>query len=329
MLSGKHRSGAGTAVTYVRRAIDLTFRLGKGTFGQTSYEQVTVSGLRVQVSIQNAGGPSMGQATVRVHGLTLSMMNELAQVMRLASGAIVIRFNQITISAGDYGTKLPQIFQGNISLAPIQMGGAPDAVLELAAYAGAFEQAQMIPATSYPGPVDAAQVLSTMAAQAVPPYAFENNGASCILDAPYFWGSLREQMYSCVRQAKFEWNALDNGVLAIWPKGGSRFIETPLPASDVITVTAPASIPIISPDTGMAGYPTNWNLGVAVTTVFNPNLRIGKRCQVQSQLPFANGIYTMWDISHEIESEMPNGQWTTSFHGVPANSDLYPAPLEP
>jgi hypothetical protein len=309
-------------VTYVRRAIELTFRLGKGTFGQTSYDQVTVSGLRVQASIQNAGGPSMGVATVRVHGLTLSMMNELAQIMRLASGSIVVRFNQLIIAAGDYGSNLTQIFQGQITLAPIQMGGAPDAVLELAAHAGAFEQVLMIPPTSYPGLVDAAQVLATMAAQG--DYAFENNGASAILDRPYFWGSLREQIYSCVRQAKFEWNSLDNGVLAIWPKGGSRAVETPLPASQTIVVSAPPPIPLISPATGMIGYPTNWNLGVAVNTTFDPRLRIGGKCQVQSQLAFANGIFVMFDISHELESEMPNGQWSTSFHGAPVNSDLYP-----
>jgi hypothetical protein len=310
-------------MTYVRRAIDLTFRLGKGTFGQSSFDQVTVSGLRVQVSIQNAGGPSMGQATVRVHGLTRSMMNDLAQVIRLANGSVTMRFNQIIIAAGDYGTNLTKIFQGQITLAPIQMAGAPDAVLELAAYAGAFEQVQMIPPSSYSVPVDAAQVLANLAAQASPPYAFENNGASAILDAPYFSGSLREQMYACVQQAHFEWNSLDDGVLAIWPKGGFRSGSADIPQ---IVVTAPALAPLISPATGMRGYPTNWNLGVAITTLFNPKLRIGKLCQVQSSLPFANGTFVMFDISHEIESEMPEGQWSTSFHGVPTSSDLYPAP---
>jgi len=313
-------------MTYTRRAIDLTFRLGKGTFGQSSYDQVTVSSLRVQVNIQNAGGPSMGQATVRVHGLTASMMNELAQVMRLASGRVVNRWNQITVTAGDFGTELTQVFQGQITLAPIQMSGAPDAVLELAAHAGAFEQVQMIAPTSYPGSVDAAQILASLAAQANPAYAFENNGASQILESPYFSGSLREQMYACVQQADFEWNSLDNGVLAIWPKGGSRTGGAPVtPGVETIVVTAPRSIPIISAATGMRGYPTNWNLGVAVTTLFNPQLRIGKLCQVQSSLPFANGTFVMFDIAHELESEMPEGQWSTSLHGAPL-SDLYPPP---
>lgn len=287
-------------MSFIQRKIDLTFKLGTGAFGDTGFTTVTVSGLRVQVSIINAGAQSMGQAQVRVHGLTLSMMNQLAQI-RVINGSVQVRFNQIQIAASNDAGGMSTIFQGQILQAPIDMNGSPDSVLTLIAQAGAFEAVKSVPPLSYPGSVDATGVLKTWAAQNN--YDFENHCIPVMLATPYFSGSAKQQMDSCAHAAGIN-AVIDNGVLAIWPKGGSRGTLTPL----------------ISPDTGMVGYPTNFGAGVAITTLFNPDLQIGKACQVQSSLPFANGKWNMFDIAHELESETPNGQWFTHFHGSPFNA---------
>lgn len=317
---------------YARRAIDLTFQLGLGDFGLDAMNTVKVSGLRVQVSMQNAGGPSMGHATVRVHGLTKSMMNRLAFVMRTADGKIMNRWNKLIIEAGDYGTSLTQIFNGQIVAAPIQLGSAPDSVLEVVAYNGYFEAVTPVSPTSSDTPVDLAQLLGTMAAQASPPYKFENNGVSAMVPKAYYDGSLRDQMYACVRDIPCQWNGLENGVLAIWPNGSYRTGETTTSAAttavpsgqlEAINVVAGPAPPLVSTETGMIGYPTNWNLGVAVRTLFNPKLLLGKTCEVVSDLPFANGEFIMFDIGHELDTEMPGSQWETSFHGLPTFGDVY------
>lgn len=287
-------------MTFAKRKINLTFVLGTGTFGITGSNTVTVSGLRVSASIVNAGGASMGQAIVRVFGLPLSLMNQLAQKMRVNKESIQTRFNQLQIEAGDDVAGMSIIFQGQITLAPIDMNSYPDSSLVVTAHAGYFEAVKSANPISFPGSVDAAVILQNLATQSE--YAFENNGVSVMLSTPYFHGSPRQQMEMCAQAANINW-VIDNGTLGIWPKGGVRG----------------GAIPLVSAATGMVGYPSNYDIGVAVKTVFNPQIRIGGAVQVKSTLPFANGQFVMFNVLHELESEMPNGQWFTEFYGSPLN----------
>ncbi len=320
-------------MSFFRRAIDLTFQLGTGNFGQSGYTTKTVSGLRVQCHTEIATGLGMGQAQVRVYGMTKSDMLELASIIRLASGKLVTRWNRILIGAGDLPLSGPRqplatIFQGQITSATILLADQPNSIFEVSAHVASFEASQMIDPISYKVPVAAEQVMQNLADMASPPYAFENNGCHEMLTNPYFVGSIRDQMVQCMRATStFEWNALDGGVLALWPKGGFRAEST----SGTSTLAAPtvseqpqqivvtAQIPLISPLTGMVGYPTTMDLAgiLAVTTEFNFDLRVGKRCKIQSELPFANGIYVMHDIEHDLESETPDGSWFTTLRAIP------------
>ena len=94
---------------------------------------------------------------------------------------------------------------------------------------------------------------------------------------------------------------IDNGKLAVWPKDAAR---TQTPSF------------VVSPQTGLIGYPTNWMLGVAAKCLFNPNLYTGCMVQLSSSLSFANGTFQAISVSHHIESEMPNGKWFSTFNGV-------------
>lgn len=293
-------------MSFVRRKINLTFKLGQDTNGNQysfdgKYDTVTVSGLRVQATIANAGPPSMGQASVIVHGLTPSLLNQLAGVNRLDNGRVSVRFNQLVIEAGDDVAGMSIVFQGQTSLSQIDLSAMPDSTLHVTAHAGLFEAVKVASALSFPGSADAAVVMQNLATENG--YSFENSGVSAILATPYFSGSPKRQMEACANAANINW-ALDNGVLAIWPKGGSRG----------------GAVPLISTGNGMIGYPTNCDLGVYVRTLFNPQIGIGQKCQVQSGLPFANGNFVMYEVAHDLESETPNGQWETSFKGSPFNA---------
>jgi len=296
-------------MSFVQRKINLTFKLGRDTngaqytFTEGNFDTVTVSGLRIQATIANAGTPSMGQASVIVHGLTPSLMNQLSTVSRLNGGQVTTRFYQMVIDAGDDVAGMSTIFQGQVSLAQVDMNGAPDSALHITAHAGLFEAVKSAAPLSYPGSADVAVVMQNLATQNG--YAFENSGVVAKLSTPYFPGSPRQQMEACANAANINWT-LDNGICAIWPKGGSRG----------------GAIPLISPGTGNIGYPTNSGLGgsIRIATLFNPQLRIGATCQVQSSLPFANGKFVMFEVAHDLESETPNGQWQTSFTGSPFNA---------
>lgn len=291
-------------MTFTQRKIDLTFQIGEGTQGLGSYQTIKVTGLRVRAQISNVVGPAASQALVRVWGLPLQLMNQLSISIPMFNGRFATKWTNLIIDAGDALTGMSTVFQGNIMLAPINLNSMPESFLEIVAQPGAFAGVQSTSASSFPaGSADAADILRNLAGQAG--LAFENNGVSVVLHNPYYRGTVREQIDAVAKHANINYY-IDSttNTLVLWPQDGYRS----------------NAVHIISADTGMIGYPTNWNIGVEVRTVFNKSMRLGDKVQIKSQLAFANGYFNAYDITHELESEMPGGKWQTSFHGVWLNA---------
>ena len=289
-------------MTLKKRTIDVEFQLGAGAFGEHGIDNtVRATGLRVQVNISKTDGPAMGEAQLRIFGLPPGVLNQMHGLNRAAQA---IRKNRIIIYAGDDdapGAALPVVFAGTISLAQIDLTSAPDSSLTVVAFAGAFEAMRTATATSFPGGADAVDIMRDFAARMG--FGFEPNGVSVILSTPYFSGTLRDQAESCARQANIGWT-IENDTLAIWDKRLGR--------------TGP--IPLISPETGLVGFPSYSSgqfEGLAVTTVFNPLLRIAKPVQIESSLKVANAIWYVYNLTHSLESETPGGKWFTQFNASP------------
>jgi hypothetical protein len=283
-------------MAFVKRVIEVTFELGSGgTFNASGDNAVTLTGHRVRAQVQALASPSSGTANIQVFGLTPAILNKLAA---LDGASAISKSNKVTLKAGDEGSSLATVFIGQIVLSQADMSQQPATCLNIMAQPGALPSATTIPPSSYPGSADAAVIMQSLAAQMG--LAFENNGASKILNKPYFWGDAKKQASDCARAAGFEWT-IDNGVLAIWPKGATRG----------------GSIPLVSTDSGMIGYPsyvamTDYS-GLMVRTIFDPRLRSGGVVQVKSTLPYATGKWGIFDIQHDLESEVPGGQWFTTF----------------
>ena len=288
-------------MTFVRRKIELEFKLGKGAFGEDGEpSRVIVRDHRVQCVVHNVFGPGMGDARLRVFGLRPSVLNELAS---LNQDTAAQRQNRVIVRAGDEGAALATVFEGQISLSQLDMNSAPNVSLNIIAFGGLLEAVKTTDATSYPGSADAATILFNLAQRAG--LFFDNSsGASRILWTPYFEGSYRKQIADCARAAGFGW-VIDGGTLAIWPAGGFR--------------RGPPVL--ISPQTGLVGYPgystSSTGAGISVRTIFNPQIRLAQQVQVESALKVANGLWTALDIQHELDAEMPGGQWFTSFNATP------------
>lgn len=285
-------------MSFIKRKIDLTFQLGTGTFGESGANTVTCSGLRVHAHITGCFGPGNAAAQVNVYGLSPSLLNQLSA---LNQGSMAVRKNTLIIAAGDDVSGMATVFQGQIMLSQIMLNTAPDTTLSIMAQTGAFAAVQRVAPTSYPGTADAAVIMQTLAYEAG--LGFENNGVSVILPTPYFPGSPLEKIRRCATAAGIEYliDAAKN-VLAIFPVGGSRN----------------GLVPVISPATGMIGYPSyasgNYG-GLSITTLFNPLLRPGGVVAVESSLQVANGQWGVYDIEHELSSEDPSGPWFTRFTG--------------
>jgi hypothetical protein len=288
-------------MSFVKRKIDLTILLGTGDYGETGHNTVKLSGLRIRLSTVQTVGATIGQAQLAVYGLTPSLLNQLSA---LNANYMVMRQNKIIIEAGDEGGSMSVIFAGQIIVGQIDLNNQPDSVLNIVAVAGGFEALKTILPKSYTGAADAADIMRDIAI--ANGLGFENNGVSKMLSTQYLSGTMTDQLNAIRRAAEIEYaisyDATNTtyGTLSIWPKNGAR---------------KPNLIPLISTQTGMVGYPSysSNDAGLEVTTIFNPNLFTAGLCKIESSLSVANATWRIFSITHNLESETPNGQWFTHF----------------
>jgi hypothetical protein len=291
-------------MTFKRRAISLQFRLGLGTFGDSGTNTVTVEGLRVQAQIDKVIGPGMGLLQMRVFGLTPTQLNELSALNQATE---TLKQNTVTVLAGNHGEALSTVFQGQITVGQQSLNTQPETSLFVIGVMGSRNAVQSASPLSYPGGSDVAVIMQDIAALCG--WNFENNGVSVQLSTQYLIGSPREMARTVAEAGRFNWIIDDGGnsnagapatnTLAIWPLNGSRT----------------GQIPVISKETGMIGYPdySTSLTGLTIRTEFNPFIHVGGQVQIKSTLNVANGVFKTYEISHTLESEMPNGQWMTQF----------------
>jgi hypothetical protein len=285
-------------VAFAQRAIDVVLSLGTGPDGTGKPDVLTLTGLRVSAAITITGGDSMGLASVRIWGLPLALMTRCSAI---SSYAMQLRKNSMAVYAGNTDPSIPKrlVFQGQIISGWTDIQNAPEASLNLEALSGAWESIQPASATSYAGSVDAATIMQNLATRMG--LAFENGGVNgVILSTPAFHGGLWEQAAACARAAHIGWT-VDRGTLAIWPLTGHR-------NGDPVE---------ISSATGMIAYPAYNGTGMDVRSLFNPDLKMGGLVTVKSSLAVLSGTFTVTSLVHNIESEMPGGQWATRVTGIP------------
>lgn len=292
-------------MSFVQRLIDTIFVLGQGNFGEDGENQVNVSGLRVSADILNAGGRSMGTADIRIYGLADSIVNKLST---LGFVATMLRRNSVTLQAFDTGTVPVDVFQGTITDAWLDGQAAPDVPFRVSAHSGLFDAVKPVEPISINGAADVANMLSSLAEQMG--LRFENNGVTKKLSNAYYPGtSARWQAMMIVLESGIEWNACENGVLAIWNPGESRAGE----------------IPLISKNTGLENYPRWTSNGILFSTLFNPSIGLGTKVQVESSQFGATGQWVVYKIDHKLESMVPHGRWHSTIEAAPPGLGPYVA----
>lgn len=273
--------------SFVRRRIVVTFKLGKGAFGQTGFDTVRLEERRVSALILKAGGASLGELHLRIWGMPLEQMNQLATLGMLA---VALRNNQVQVEAGDDENGTSVVFDGTITNAWVDLSDPPDACFQVIAHAGMLAAIKPVPPRSYSGSVDVAVIMASLAAQMN--LTFENSGVSVMLSNPYFPGTAREQARAAADAAGIEW-LIDGTRLAIWRRGQPRR----------------GLIPLISAETGMIKSPSFAANGIALLCLFNPNVAFGGAIQVDSVLPAARGQWVVYSLLYHLEAEIPGGNW--------------------
>lgn len=289
--------------SYVERLLQFQFVLGTGTFGNGLGNTVTVSYLRANVNIVHVGAPSIGLATGRLQGLTPTIMNALST---LGTPFDTVRNNQVTVLAGDANNGMSVAFTGIMRMCYQDFNGSPETALVFRATGMPLAAEAPCPPLSYPGGADVAGIMSGIATSLG--LNFENNGVQVRLSSPYLAGNARDQWRDLAEHANIL-STVENGTLAIWNKGSARG----------------GVIPLISPASGLIGYPTQSDQGITFRTLYNPNIKFGGYIQMQSAkdpatgmsvLPAADGQWWVNRIVHDLSSQLPNGSWFTDISAV-------------
>jgi hypothetical protein len=251
---------------------------------------INLEGLRCQAIINNPGGTNaFGNLQLKVWGMTLEQMNEYSK----AGSNLVAGVNYfVTVMAGNEGSPLTQVFSGHIVNSYIDFSNIPEVSFVCVASSGYLEKITSAPPNSYQGAQNAEDIIGALTTQLGSNWSFKNNNAHAIITNQYLSGSLIDQIKTVAKAAAFPFK-IENNTVYIWSNDGNV---------DNVIVD-------VSPQNGLVGYPVYWAQGFYIKTEFNQLISNGRKINLTSSIPKANGLWDAHVITHEISTLIPDGPW--------------------
>lgn len=275
-----------------KKQLRFVVTLGTGKFGSSNNDQITIQGFRAIADIDKAGGMMMGTLRAKIFGVKQADMNSVT-TLQWKAGLLIP--NTVEVFAID-GAAETLVFAGNIVNAWADYQSMPDVYLHIQAQSAFFNALKAIPPRSFKGRVDVASVMAQIARDLG--YIFENNGVTTQLTDVYLPNTGMEQAKDLARAAGCDLY-LDDKILAITPPNVPRKVI----------------IPLISPASGLVGYPTFDGVGVNFQTLFNPAVTFGGSVKLETDVQQAAGEWVVTSVGHRLESEKPGGAWFSTIRG--------------
>lgn len=275
-----------------KKQLRFVITLGTGKFGSSEHDQIILQGFRATADIDKAGGMMMGTLRAKIYGVKQADMNSVT-TLQWKPGTLIP--NTVEVYAID-GAVETLVFAGNIVNAWADYQSMPDVYLHIQAQSAFFNALRAVPPRSFKGGVDVASIMAQIARDLG--YVFENNGVITRLTDIYLPNTGMEQAKDLARAAGCDLY-LDDKILAITPPNVPRKVL----------------IPLISPASGLVGYPTFDGVGVNFQTLFNPAVTFGGSIKLETDVQQAAGEWVVTSVGHRLESEKPGGAWFSSIRG--------------
>lgn len=284
-----------SANSYSGKLLRATLILPTANFPGTSSNTLTLVGYRMSATITGtAAYPN--QLNLIIYGMRQTDMNAVTILWGSATTTAAPARAFVQLEASPDGKAWTQVFEGTFIEAQPDYQSIPDVGLRVMAQVGYGSQIQIAEPTSYPGNASVVQIAQYLAGKMG--FAFENNGVTGTLSTPYFPGTYMSQFKALCEHANLDFYFDGNATLAICPKNQPRQNKP---------------VPILTPETGLIGYPTIQRFGIHVDALFTPALTRGGLIQVSgSQIPSANGTWLTTTVTHRLDCLMPDGAWFSS-----------------
>lgn len=283
--------------SFTKKKIDVTLQLANNkTFNDMGDNTLNLQGLRVEANIKNVGAIGTGNsASFKIYGMSQDDMNKIS-VIKL--GLQQLPINYIQVSAGD-ADNMTKVFDGVITSAWADYSSIPDVPLVIQARISYDKQMKPADPTSWDGEFNVGDGMALLAAKMG--YSFTNVNVEQKHPSMTLKGTLLEQAKTLANSAGIFMMIEHNHLMTIATKG------TPLTRD----------IPLITPETGMIGYPSFNENGLSVTTLFNPEIKMANNVEINCPLELANGKWYVRQISYMLESEKQNGAWFSQVELTP------------
>lgn len=271
-------------MTYKKRTLKFQFTLKDGAFDESGNNILTIDNIKAEIEIGAYGGITGTTLEARVYGLSIDNMALLSYKGIQLNGA---KQSMMKVWADDR-----PVFFGSITNCFADLNQMPDAPLIISAFSTGFDQSITAAPFSKEGVASVNEIITTIAASIG--YTVVNNGVLAKIENPYFEGNPIAQIQQCAHAAGIEID-FRLGAIYIWPQGGS--IDD--------------TIPLISPQHGLIGYPVFSNYGINFQCQYSDLILRGRKIQLETSLPNGSGVYTVQSAVHHLSTWSEGGPWST------------------
>ena len=277
------------------KVIKLRFELANKNFASNPDKNVLeISGLRVRAEIKKVGQFGQGvRAVIRVYGLLAS---DIADLSMLTFALMTTAKNHVSVLVGEEGDEaLTEVFYGDIIQAFPDFKSMPEVPMTIEAIPSYVPRLEKAEPLSFPDQCDVSVAMKQIAGAMG--LGFEDYGVNEKLSASYFPGTLWNQAVDIAKAADIIMHS-DGRTLSIAKNGGAFVHED-----------GTVDVPLITKDSGLVGYPSLNQVGIAFQTEYNPAIKFYGRIKMQQDLAICNGEWIVISLDYILESEMPGGAW--------------------
>ena len=270
--------------------ITLTLTDGVETFTAQGDNRLTSTGLAISTAITYGNGAISPTAQVTVYNLPIDRMAKLFRVQWNTMKALL---NTVKIEVGEQGGQLEVAYEGNITFATINMDGAPNVSLIITSQMAIVDKMRVTAPFTIPKGESAqvAEIVRFLATESG--YQFENYGVDSVLSDTSLNGSNIEKIEKLAQMCDFDLY-IEQRLIVICKKGGERDLK----------------IPVISPKTGLIGYPAPEQRGLNFVCLYDPLVRFGGVVRIKDSLiEIANADWRIYGLVSTLEANIPQGKW--------------------
>lgn len=294
---------------YVERRARVNVKVTRpDNTGTPTESSFTFEQHRMRIGVRQ-GGAQYGNAKVEIFGVPLSAMNRIARLWQ----ETLTPQNDDTIEIDVWdGQDFIPLFQGVITWSAVNAAAMPQVKLELEANASMIlMNSTASPYATGTGPVALPDALTTIIRPQGFSLDYSDEAPRYPLTDVHVSGSPLEQVATLMRHYEdLTWFCNLQRLLV--RRAGAPIEE------DAVRIAS---------DTGLQGFPVYSSSGLQLSTIFDARLRPGAPLDVHvTDFDFINR--TKWVVAvvaHQIDVNLPGGQWTTGLAANPFGKKDTPA----